>query len=594
MTTSPNEFIATGEEASTDELLRDRMSAHLGQEAADRFFAQLRGEASLVRRAQYLARAAEFLEVYGEEDVKIASKIEVVTSEILTGHDEEIAIVETSVIRDIATDEVQQSVVQSGDPEDQSKVLKLHPDHETKDTFEVDKRIGILLDDLCGTELFELTIDDKDAVVRGLMEVRGKLGPRGIPSTFIQMLEGMYDGKAQAAIARDLGISDQAMSQKWIGFRKRCLENFQERASEALEVIRRHARPDMIDMLPEARESTLPVPSAEDVANIHAGSPREESKAIDTVVAEIERDTIDHQSNVQFDEVFEQLVSDNVILRDSIEALLIGDRFDEESMGLGKSLLSDLMSKYAPNRGDARTHIGYVNDAAYKILCSLAGTDTRGSNSLSRTLPTLMKFERSTNEEEVMDHLARLIDAALRESYAIEPPKPKPSPVAMPLTLVRDQSVAEKEVEAKRELAQPIDLFAVAKGDVEIGTHDWNLEVERLFESLVSRKVLSGYKAELLKNRALGEDDSRDVDDQTRAVLDMLQQKSREPGSRINEDEGVRAAFNIFVITALGVNNLDDVLQRLNRNSKREIKLHTVQRRVIGGIAAVLGDSTNE
>jgi len=81
MSAISNEFTHSSKELSTDELLRRSVSKHLGKEASERFFVQLQHEDNLSRRAQYLVRAAELLELFDTDSGADIPKIEAAPSE---------------------------------------------------------------------------------------------------------------------------------------------------------------------------------------------------------------------------------------------------------------------------------------------------------------------------------------------------------------------------------------------------------------------------------------------------------------------------------------------------------------------------------
>lgn len=199
---------------------------------------------------------------------------------------------------------------------------------------------------------------------------------------------------------------------------------------------------------------------------------------------------------------------------------------------------------------------------------------------MPRTLPTILKFERRTSEEEVMAQLARLFDVALKEEYTIEPLSHRPSPASMPLHIV-----AQEQTSVVESRGLPVDLFAVARGEQKVGKSDWKTAVGELFVDLEKRKILSGPQSSLLRDRILSH--TTDMDDTTRSALNILQKLSSQPGSRIDESPQVRDAFNMFTITAFGANDIEYIARRLAGLYKKEVSSHAVERRVIGGIAAV-------
>lgn len=586
MTASTGEFGVVTGEVSTDELLQERMATHLGREAAELFFARLRTEENLTRRAQHLVRAAELLEIFSESSGSSVPKMEIVTTETpleLSPKDTAVSAAKLSP-EGIPPPDYNPEVISSHEvrgvlvsPTEQTASV------ETERGFAVDARIGILLDELGGEGTvgrLELAECDKEVVVDALMAIRGKLGPRGIPSTFVDMLNGMYDGKEQLVIADSLGITPAALAQKWLGFRKRCIENARTEIN-ALTVITDTVRPKT------ANESE-PVKEHE-TAN-HKDSVEEVSRVVEeedlptpqmSIVSGEER----QDPSERFDALLEQLTREGDELRESVQCLLTEGRFDEERMSLGREMLSDLVGKYASNKGEVRRYAGQIDDATYKVLCGLAGKDMRGSNRMPRTLPTILKFERHTSEEEVMTQLARLFEVAIDKGYAAEYPARKFSPTLMPRQVVPPQSVPmEQVVEAEPGKSQ-IDLFAVAKGEQKVSKSDWSMAVNELFTRLSERDILTGAQSQLLKDRVLLHE--TDLDDVTRSALNTLQKLSGQPGSRIDEDSEVRDAFNMFTMTAFGANGVEYIAQRLTKAYKKEVKPHTVERRIVGGIAAV-------
>lgn len=574
MSAISNEFTHSSKELSTDELLRRSVSKHLGKEASERFFVQLQHEDNLSRRAQYLVRAAELLELFDTDSGADTPKIEAAPSEPPSATD-----TVSELDRPVEPPVVEVPRLKDTKPAKEPFEIAVNITHdaiETEKAFSVDTRISHLLDAMLGegtSAQLELTADDKDLVVRALMEVRGSLGPRGIPATFVQMLEGIYDGASQKEIAESLRVTSAAVSQKWKGFATRCVENSQQ-----------VHMPDIMKRIrPESTEEDAPV-SGEDVMPQDAAS---ESARDDTLL-----DIRPQDISERFDELLDELTNQDNVLVESLQALLLEDDFDAERMNMGASLLNEIMSEYAPNRGEARSNIGAISESAYKVLRNLADSGMRSSNQKPRTLPKLLKYDHQTNEEQVMDHLNRLLDVALKDKRVLGVrSQDQAAPVTPQRPTLGGQAPALQVVAELQATPPSIDLFEVVKDRQKIGQEEWRAAVDHFFNSLVERKIFASYQVELLKLRALGEQDglSKDIDDATREVLNMLQQKAREPGCKINEDEETRHAFNMFTITALGVNTIEDIQRKLKKDSKREVNIQTVRRRVVAGLVAVLG-----
>lgn len=580
MSAISNEFTHSSKELSTDELLRRSVSKHLGKEASERFFVQLQHEDNLSRRAQYLVRAAELLELFDTDSGVDIPKIEAVPSEPPSATD-----TVSELDRPVEPPVVEVPRLEDTKPTKEPFEIAANITRdaiETEKEFSVDTRISHLLDAMLGegaSAQLELTADDKDLVVRALMEVRGSLGPRGIPATFVQMLEGIYDGASQKEIAESLRVTSAAVSQKWKGFATRCVENSQQ-----------VHMPDIMKRIrPESTEEDAPV-SGEDVMPQDAAS----EPVRDDTPLDIQPQESGPQQDVseRFDKLLDELTNQDNALVESLQALLLEDDFDAERMGMGASLLNEIMSEYAPNRGEARSNIGAISESAYKVLRNLADSGMRSSNQKPRTLPKLLKYDHQTNEEQVMDHLNRLLDAALKDKRVLGVrSQDQAAPVTPQRPTLAEQAPALQVVAELQATPPSIDLFEVVKDRQKIGQEEWRAAVDRFFSSLVERKIFASYQVELLKLRALGEQDglSKDIDDTTRGVLNMLQQKAREPGCKINEDEETRHAFNMFTITALGVNTIEDIQRKLKKDSKREVNIQTVRRRVVAGLVAVLG-----
>ena len=599
MTANTGEFGVMAGELSTDELLHERMALHLGHEAAERFFSQLQAEQRLTHRAQHLVRAAELLEMFDEEKatapkmqiVGTGASVEIPTKETGEPFSSATEVAEVAA-EPLSADALEADVAlergestQSLTEESNQATDNTDEKYEMHDEFRVDARVGILLDELAGEGTvagLELTAADRDAVTQALMDVRGKIGPRGNPATFTQMLDHMYEGMEQSAIAESMGITTTALAQKWLGFRKRCIENAQA-GLDVHTVIVDKIRSTILDERISHPDNNQP---QEDLVGAGESVPidRQGDQAVPTPVLAAEKDI--EVEIVDFDEVLERFTQGYEAHRESIQALLSEDRFEGEGMNLGKNLLHDLMSKYASNRADARDNVAAIDEATYKVLRGLAGTDARGSNRMPRTLTQILKFERATDEATVLKYLAGLFDTALKDEYAIVAPVLRPSPTIMPRTtptVVESSSIPMPE---KVSANTAIDLFAVAKGEQKITKGEWNSGVDKLFEGLVERQVMKSSEVELLRGRIFHH--HTDMDDVTRRILNMLQKRSSEPGSRIDEDPKVRDAFNMFTITALGGNGIEYIAQKLSRVYKQEVKPHTIERRVIGGIAAVL------
>lgn len=77
------------------------------------------------------------------------------------------------------------------------------------------------------------------------------------------------------------------------------------------------------------------------------------------------------------------------------------------------------------------------------------------------------------------------------------------------------------------------------------------------------------------------------LDDATRAILGDLYARSRQPGSRINEDLAVADIFDMFTNTASGAKTVDYIAEKLTGDHKRKISETKVRYSIVGGIAAV-------
>ncbi|HCH34705.1 MAG: hypothetical protein UY35_C0007G0053 [Candidatus Saccharibacteria bacterium GW2011_GWC2_48_9] len=582
MSAISSEFIHSSPELSTDELLRRSVSKHLGKEASERFFTQLQHEDNLSRRAQYLVRAAELLELFDADSAVDTPKIEAVPSESLFMAD--IASEPNPRVESLAVEVPRVENTKPTEKQSDTTTEIARTANEIENDFSVDTRISDLLDAMLGegaSAQLGLTAGDKDVIVRTLMEVRGSLGPRGIPETFVQMLEGVYDGASQKEIAKSLRVTSAAAWQKWKSFATRCIENSQHDTLGMPDIMKR--------IRPESIERDVSVADEGATRQDTANEPTPDDTSLDI---KLQESGSQQDVSERFDELLDELTDQDNALVESLQALLVEDDFDVERMSRGASLLNEIMSKYAPNRGGARGNIGVISENAYKVLRNLADSVMRSSNQKPRTLPKLLKYNHQTNEEQVMDHLNRLFEVAIKDKHVLGGVKLQERVAPIPTPPIPTEQLSTPRRAAELQVTPPsIDLFQVAKDHQKLGQQEWRAAVDRFFESIVTRKIFASYQVELLKLRALGEQEglSKDIDDTTREVLNILQQKAREPGCKINEDEETRHVFDLFTITALGVNTIEDIQRKLKKDSKREVNIQTVRRRVVAGLAAALG-----
>ena len=138
-----------------------------------------------------------------------------------------------------------------------------------------------------------------------------------------------------------------------------------------------------------------------------------------------------------------------------------------------------------------------------------------------------------------------------------------------------------------------VDLLAIAKGEVEAEEGEWSCAAEEFFVSLATQPDFTPAQARILRERALGFNTSKQLDDVTKSALKNLRTRASELPSRLGEDPRVRETFNLFTVTLLGARTIEDITNHIHRTENEHGKIKDsedlAKRRLVGAIAAVFG-----
>ncbi len=587
--------------SSTDELLAATVTKRLGTEASARVLQELR-QRDLAGRAAFLVRAAEFLSMFGDNGEVVASAPADDFTDIVTEPHVVIPIKhheQASVLAVAEEDEQQGGDSFKETPlnhvrQENERELVVDEPAEQVGVYKVNRRIANAINKICGEgahETLGLTSESREAVVAALLDLRGEM-PRQDPSRVAEYLRLIYDNASFSEIQQAMNAASiNSAHKRWSQFNAMIVDRVSREGIDPTEVLRYHLgrRDSATNHDASASTNELAVGEPTPARDLMPSDASETTPVVDMAVPELaDRET---DFAVDVNEALAQLCGEDETLRESVAQLLTEEKYDE-SMVVGTRLIADLMGRYAENRPAARESIRNFDEDVYGVLKDLSGITTR-ANSLPRTLEGILKFKPKLTREQVEGAVGSLFEYATGQHYqpvAAVAPTPRPLPSVMPTKLQESQSdvVTSPEIDE----VPRVDLLAVAKGEAKIGVEDWHAATEAYFASLEKQGVITGVQARILKDRALGNDNSREVDDITREVFELLRKKSKEPGVRIAEDPRVAEVFNVFTFTTLGVNSIDSIQQRLNRKSdqKSRIDKEHVKRLVVGGIVATLGE----
>lgn len=572
-------------EYTTDQQFHAYVVSRLGREAADKALTEALQIGDFARRAQFLAQAATWLSLFDDRGgyrQEPEAERDNVTS--LPIEEPPHLVAEEAVVEEVhevsGIHDETEAVVQEMQPEEVIH-QKAPVAHETEsDEYKVDSRIHYAFEKLCGKDMVDqlkLGPDSGAAVASFLIDLRGVVGLRSNSPDMRTHITMMHEGKTTQQIREATGVlSDMSLHQRWSMFMKKVQANVAKNDIDVVALLKTYLEPN------DSQEA-----AAEGAADIQGEGALPEPEVIEKVESEPQERTDDsHDTDRQFDELLDELCVTNPEYAHSVRALVTDEKYNPEEMTIGRSLLGELVGQYANNRADARKNLGQLDEAAYRALCDLANSGVRGATGNNRSARTLLSITRfsQASEAQVLEHITRLFQAAINDGYEVEPVLLQPSPASMPKVVTPLHAVYEKLTVEPQPIS--VDLFAVAKGEQKVTKGDWNNAVDEFFLDLSKRQVLTGAEAQLLKHRILNHE--TELDDVTRRVLNMLQKQSSKPESQI-DDTAVRDAFNRFTMTAFGANSIEYIAERLSKSYKKDVHVHTVERRVIGGIAAVLG-----
>ncbi len=471
-------------------------------------------------------------------------------------------------------------------------------DTEAKSEVESDKRLFKKAPPKAFTDIFgelpsDLVETDLDAFVSTITHLPGAAYAFDGVIVPGKRLRKLIIGESAQQIVDDEGRGSQPASvHSWLSFyrNKITAETTQHEAMESLITNLALAREAAIDEQAEEPEiiTALPPHSAEDLVEPQpeaSSTPEDDEYRIgrlrDVLVGRLDAKSSPENSNGESEEA----KSLRKLLTLSTEP---NDRNVDRK--LARDVIASLMQQYAPVRVNA-SGVVFSEKVDYDCLRYLSGNGINVQQERPLTIDMLAnKFRTQLDGRDVREvvtgALGTLFDMADNDTApTVEKPRP---PVAV--QKIAETAIKEvKKPENVKQTTESIDMFAVAKGEVQVEERVWVEAVRTLFERSVSNGSLTKLEAHYIhariysKGGRVGEDTSKAL----KKLQNYLADEDR--SRRLREDKTKLALVEAFVYPTAGALPLKEMHEKLQRNSKNTIRPQRVEREFFGGLSEILG-----